>query len=318
MKSLLLGFANASMDVDYHNHISAHFRFNCRSLFYLAAIIWLIEVAFNIFFSIRVFELTGNFSSTILIIREVLITGFLFTYSYWLYLMKQHTTWNKSALALEYIICIIMTSYCIYTNETNLEIFSDSTFTQETTKSNQFIFLGYDGAWRFLYSNLLFRYWQPRAILCVGIMTASIVSSMGHSNWPEYLLTRGIIQIIYLIIILYVMEQIKQYTFSIINELNAKDKIYRNVMDSMPESIIIFDSKGKIQFINQHFSKFVLRQRNNPNFDSIIKNNNQDVLNIFKDIKFRINTKQTTLSAESSIEVIFIYKLVLKIFINSL
>ena len=309
MKFLLSGFSNTPIEVDYHNHISAHFRFNCRILFYLAAIIWLAELAFNIFFSMRVFELTGNFSSTMLIIREVLITGFFFTYSYWLYLMKHHATWNKFSLTLEYINCAIITSYCIYTNQTNLDIFLNSDFTKQDLYSNKFIFLGYDGAWRFLYSNLLFRYWQPRAILCVGIMIDLIISSGAHSNWPEYLLTRGIIQIIYVIMILYIMELIKQYTFSIINELNAKDKIYRNVMDSMPESIIIFDSKGKIQFTNQHFSNFLQRQRNNPTIDSIIKNNKEDVLEIFKDIKFRMSTERIALNNNSSIEVIFIYKI---------
>jgi signal transduction histidine kinase len=119
------------------------------------------------------------------------------------------------------------------------------------------ILLGYETGWRFLYISLLFKSWCPKMIQCLGLVIFQVIKTYQFTASFGYFASRGAVQILYTLLILYAIEKMKRETSKTIKELSVKDKVYQKVLDSIPELILIINSEATITHTNSHFKNFI-------------------------------------------------------------
>jgi signal transduction histidine kinase/CheY-like chemotaxis protein len=95
----------------------------------------------------------------------------------------------------------------------------------------------------------------------------------------------------------------KRETGKTINELSVKDKLYQNVLDSIPELILIINSEATITHINSHFKTFIggsdFKGLDNASLNTKVKIENTVLDRVFDDLKLRTKFKKLNNESQS-------------------
>jgi len=103
------------LDEEYQNHLSKHFEINYQMLVFLAFLVGLGEIGFNIFHYIRIHQQIAVWATSFFCIRMVWIFVAIMTNILWLHAIKTKKT--KLAFNLEYLNCLIFTGLYLYIDQ---------------------------------------------------------------------------------------------------------------------------------------------------------------------------------------------------------
>jgi len=133
-------------------------------------------------------------------------------------------------------------------------------------------------SWRTLLQSIITQHWQLKVIP----PTAALGLTMGYVVYYDpsqtfFTLVRGILQVLYTIVLFYFEDKIKLRMFLTNVQQEKWMKINEFILNNIPENIIIFDRNGETKFSNDYCRSFLEK------YNSAVENNIQKFFALIKD-----------------------------------